>query len=56
MPLRKAIYERLTKIEMEDEPILYLFHYKILIAHTAKLEGYKPVPDGLVRVIGLKLK
>jgi peptide/nickel transport system substrate-binding protein len=53
---RKAIYQRLAKVEMEDEPILYIFHYKILIAHTTKLEGYKQVPDGLVRVVGLKLK
>jgi len=53
---RKAIYEKLTKIVMEDAPILYLFHYKILIAHTTKVEGYAPMPDGLVRVVGLKLK
>jgi peptide/nickel transport system substrate-binding protein len=53
---RKAIYEKLAKVEMEDEPILYIFHNRILIAHTTKLEGYKPMPDGLVRVIGLKLK
>ena len=26
------------------------------VAHTDKLEGYKQMPDGLVRVIGLKLK
>ena len=53
---RKAIYEKLTKLEMEDDPILYIFHRRILIAHTTKLEGYKQMPDGLVRVIGLKLK
>jgi peptide/nickel transport system substrate-binding protein len=53
---RKAIYEKLTKAVMEDEPLLYLFHRRILIAHTTKLEGYKQMPDGLVRVIGLKLK
>jgi peptide/nickel transport system substrate-binding protein len=53
---RKAIYEKLTKLEMEDDPILYIFHRTILIAHTTKLEGYKQMPDGLVRVIGLKLK
>ena len=29
---------------------------RILIAHTTKLEGYKQMPDGLVRVVGLKLK
>jgi len=56
MAQRKAIYEKLTKLEMEDEPILYLYHRRIIIAHTNKLEGYKQMPDGLVRVIGLKLK
>jgi peptide/nickel transport system substrate-binding protein len=56
MAQRKATYEKLTRIEMEDEPILYIFHYKILIAHTTKLEGYRQMPDGLVRVVGLKLK
>jgi peptide/nickel transport system substrate-binding protein len=53
---RKAIYEKLTKIVLHDEPLIYLFHRKLLIAHTTKLEGYKQMPDGLVRVVGLKLK
>src|SRR6476661_2137015 len=53
---RKAIYEKLTKIVLNDEPIIYLYHRRLLIAHTARLEGYNPIPDGLVRVIGLKLK
>ena len=53
---RKPIYEALTKTVLNDEPIIYLYHRKILIAHTTKLEGYQPMPDGLVRVIGLKLK
>ena len=53
---RKAIYEKLTKILLNDEPIIYLYHKKLLFAHTKKLEGYRPVPNGLVRVVGLKLK
>ncbi|WP_024517238.1 ABC transporter substrate-binding protein [Bradyrhizobium sp. Tv2a-2] len=56
MAQRKALYEKLTKLVLEDEPILYIYHRGILIAHTTKLEGYKQMPDGLVRVIGLKLK
>jgi peptide/nickel transport system substrate-binding protein len=56
MAQRKALYEKLTRLEMEDEAILYIFHRRILIAHTTKLEGYKQIPDGLVRVVGLKLK
>ncbi len=53
---RKAIYEKLTKTVLNDVPLIYLYHRKLLIAHTTKLEGYKQMPDGLVRVIGLKLK
>jgi len=53
---RKAIYERMTKIVLNDEPIIYIYHRKLLIAHTTRLEGYKQMPDGLVRVVGLKLK
>jgi peptide/nickel transport system substrate-binding protein len=56
MKQRMAQYEKLTRLEMEDEPILYLYHRRIIIAHTNKVEGYKQMPDGLVRVIGLKLK
>jgi peptide/nickel transport system substrate-binding protein len=53
---RKAIYEKLTKILLNDEPIIYLYHRTLLIAHTKKLEGYRQMPDGLVRVVGLKFK
>ena len=53
---RKAIYEKLTKTVLNDIPLIYLYHRKLLIAHTTKLEGYKQMPDGLVRVVGLKLK
>jgi peptide/nickel transport system substrate-binding protein len=53
---RKAIYEKLTKILLEEEPIIYLYHRKLLFANTARLEGFKPMPDGLVRFPGLKMK
>jgi peptide/nickel transport system substrate-binding protein len=53
---RKAIYERVAKVVNSEIPILYLYHRRVLIAHTARLEGYQQMPDGLVRVVGLKLK
>src|SRR5579864_5723443 len=53
---RKAIYEKVTGAVLKDEPIIYLYHRKLLIAHTTRLEGYRQMPDGLVRVVGLKLK
>jgi peptide/nickel transport system substrate-binding protein len=53
---RKAIYAKLTKILLDDLPIIYIYHRTLLIAHTTKLEGYRQMPDGLVRVVGLKFK
>jgi peptide/nickel transport system substrate-binding protein len=53
---RKAIYENLTKLILGNEAILYLYHPRVLIAHTVRLEGYRQLPDGLVRIIGLTLK
>jgi peptide/nickel transport system substrate-binding protein len=53
---RKAIYEKLTKVILEEDPIVYLYHRRVLIGLTARVEGYKQVPDGLVRVVGLRLK
>ncbi|MGY3491766.1 ABC-type transport system substrate-binding protein [Bradyrhizobium sp. USDA 4502] len=53
---RKAIYEKMTRIVLNDEPIIYIYHRTLLIAHSTKVEGYRQMPDGLVRVVGLKLK
>ena len=54
---RKEIYEKAAKILIGAEnPIIYLYHRKVLIAQTTKLDGFVPVPDGLVRVVGLRLK
>jgi peptide/nickel transport system substrate-binding protein len=56
VPKRQAIYEKLAGIILQEKPIVYIYHRRVLIAHTAKLDGYKQMPDGLVRVVGLKLK
>ena len=53
---RKAIYEKLTQLLLDDESIIYLYHPRVLITHTIRLEGYRQLPDGLVRVVGLTLK
>jgi peptide/nickel transport system substrate-binding protein len=53
---RKAVYEKIAGKYLAEGSMVYLYHPQMLIAHTAKLEGYRPMPDGLVRVIGVKLK
>ena len=52
---RKKIYEQIATIVLKDRPIVYLFHRHWLWAHTAKLSGLRTIPDGLVRVQGLKM-
>jgi peptide/nickel transport system substrate-binding protein len=56
VPKRQAIYEKLAGVILQEKPIVYIYHRRVLIAHTAKLDGYKQMPDGLVRVVGLKMK
>jgi peptide/nickel transport system substrate-binding protein len=51
---RKKIYEQIAAIVLKDRPIVYLYHRHWLWAYTTKLSGLRPVPDGLVRVQGLK--
>jgi peptide/nickel transport system substrate-binding protein len=53
---RKAVYEKIAAKFLPDGWMIYLYHPKYLIAHTARLEGFKPYPDGLLRVTGVKLK
>jgi len=53
---RKAIYGKVAEKFLKEGSIIYLYHRLVIIAHTAKLEGYTQLPDGLVRVVGVKLK
>jgi peptide/nickel transport system substrate-binding protein len=52
---RKKVFEQIAAIVLKDRPIIYLFHRHWLWAHTAKLSGLRMIPDGLVRVQGLRM-
>ena len=51
---RRKLFDQLAAQVLKDRPIVYVAHRHWLWAHTAKLSGLRPVPDGLVRVQGLK--
>jgi peptide/nickel transport system substrate-binding protein len=51
---RKKAYEQIAAIVLKDRPIVYLYHRHWLWAYSAKLSGLRTVPDGLVRLQGLK--
>jgi len=52
---RKKIYGEIAAILLKDRPDIYLFHRHWLWAYTNKLSGLRTIPDGLVRVQGLKM-
>jgi peptide/nickel transport system substrate-binding protein len=52
---RAAAYDKIAQQVAKDRPIVYLFHRHWLWAHNAKLTGLRTVPDGMVRVQGLKM-
>jgi peptide/nickel transport system substrate-binding protein len=53
---RMAAYGKLAAILLADRPIIYLWHQKWLYAMSAKLAGFTPYPDGLIRPQGITLQ
>jgi peptide/nickel transport system substrate-binding protein len=53
---RKAVYEKVADKVLSEGGIVYLYHRLMIIAHTGRLEGYKQMPDGLIRLTGVTLK
>ena len=53
---RLAHYRKAAERILQDRPIVYLYHQKLLYAATAKLSGFVPYPDGLIRPQGLRIE
>jgi peptide/nickel transport system substrate-binding protein len=51
---RRKLFAELAAIVLVDRPIVYLYHRNWIWAYTNKLSGLRTVPDGIVRVQGLK--
>lgn len=52
---RKTLYSQIVKQLQTDMPIAYLYFEPRIFGMTNKLEGFKPYPDGLIRLANLKL-
>ena len=52
---RKKTFEQIAARVLKDRPIIYLYHRNWLWAYNAKLGGMRSIPDGLLRVTGLKM-
>jgi peptide/nickel transport system substrate-binding protein len=53
---RQKLYAAATAISQSERPILYLYHQKWIYAFTARLDGFVPYPDGIIRLGGTRLK
>ena len=52
---RKKIYEKIAARVLKERPVIYLYHRNWLWAYNGKLSGVRGIPDGLLRVHGLKM-
>ncbi|WP_298012301.1 ABC transporter substrate-binding protein [uncultured Castellaniella sp.] len=52
---RQAIYAQAQDILQEDLPDVYLYYQPWPFATRAQLRGFKPLPDGMIRLRGVSL-
>ena len=55
VPSRAAIYADFWTIEARDLPLMYLWQQKNLVGMSAKVQGFRPIPDGMIRLQGVSL-
>jgi len=53
---RKAVYAKITQRFLENGWIIYLYHPQVLTAYSTRVEGFRPVSDGMIRVQDVHLK
>ncbi|MBI1774355.1 MAG: ABC transporter substrate-binding protein [Proteobacteria bacterium] len=52
---RMVVYEQIAKLENDDLPNIYLYHNAWFWAAPKRLSGFNVVPDGMIRLAGMKL-
>jgi peptide/nickel transport system substrate-binding protein len=53
---RGALYAQAFRIALaRDRARAFLWHPKVMVAHTARLRGFTLLPDGLIRLQGMRL-
>ncbi len=55
LPARQALYAKVAALSAKDLPIIYLYNPQNIVGMSAKLSGFSPVPDGIIRVQGMSM-
>jgi peptide/nickel transport system substrate-binding protein len=53
---RAALYAEANKLWMPDAPLLVVYHSKPFFAAKTEIQGFKPIPDGLMRLQDVSMK
>ena len=53
---RVPVYRAITDILQRDRSHIVLFHYRWLWSMSTRVEGFRPMPDGITRPAGLRLR
>ena len=51
---RKQLYDKATELLLRDVPALHLWHRRVFTGLSARVQGFTPHPDGIIRVKGLR--
>ena len=52
---RRALYDQILQQTSQDLPIIYMWNPKNVVGMSARVTGFRPVPDGLIRLQGVSL-
>jgi peptide/nickel transport system substrate-binding protein len=52
---RRALYTKFWEIQRQELPLLYLWTSKNVVGMKRSVEGFEQVPDGLIRLRGVRL-
>jgi peptide/nickel transport system substrate-binding protein len=52
---RRTLYGQMWPVLRQDLPITYLWNGRNIVGMSAKLQGFRPVPDGMIRLQGLEM-
>jgi peptide/nickel transport system substrate-binding protein len=52
---RRKVFEQIAARVLKEHPLIYVYHRNWLWAYDPRLSGVREVPDGLLRVTGLKM-
>jgi peptide/nickel transport system substrate-binding protein len=52
---RGVLYAKLWQQERQDLPIIYIYQWQNIVGMSAKVTGFTPVADGLIRLQGVSL-